>query len=197
MHLHPQALSSLSKDYKVWLNDIGKCLVNRMKAQQEELVLYTHAMTVLATQGWERTTSSFRHNSLEAICHHFCVPLEKADINVSTFQDECDDMVLYSKQYLNLVQNDYKVVWWKMFNSVDVKCWCNVLGIVELLFCLPLSNDHLESIFSQLEIIKHDRRTHLSEDRLYQLARIKVDGLPVEKRDASNSLNIWYKNLEE
>ena len=100
MHLHPQALSSLSKDYKVWLNDIGKCLVSRMKAQDEELVLYTHAMTVFATQGWEQMTSpSFGHNSLQAICHHFSVPLEKADIGVSTVQDEWDDMVLYSKQY--------------------------------------------------------------------------------------------------
>ena len=164
LHLHPQALSSLSKDYKVWLNDIGKCLVSRMKAQDEELVLYTHAMMVLATQGWERTTSSFGHNSLEAICHRFSVPLEKADINVSTVQDEWDDIVLYSKQYLNLVQKVYKVTWGKLFNSVDAKRWCNVLGVVGLLFCLPLSNGHLESIFSQLKIIKHDRRTHLPED---------------------------------
>ena len=93
-------------------------------------------------------------------------------------------MILYSKQYLNLVQNDYKVIWWKLFNSVDAKRWCNVLGVVELLFCLPLSNGHLESIFSHLKIIKHDRRTHLSEDRLDQLVRIKVDGPPLEKWDA-------------
>ena len=190
LHLHPQALSSLSKDYKVWLNDIGKCLVSRMKAQDEELVLYTHAMRALVTQGWERRTSSFGHYSLEGICDRFTVPLEKADIDVSTVQDEWDE---YSKQYLNLVQNDYKVIWWKLFNSVDAKRWCNVLGVVELLFCLPLSNGHLKSIFSQLKIIKHDRRTHLSEDRLDQLVRIKVDGPPVEKWDASDSLNVWYK----
>ena len=93
-------------------------------------------MTVLATQDWERMTSSFGHNSLQAICHHFSVPLEKADIGVSTVQDEWDDMVLYSKQYLNLVQNDYKVIWWKLLNYVDAKRWCNVLGVTELLFCL-------------------------------------------------------------
>ena len=145
LHLHPQTLSSLSKDYKVWFNDIGKCLVSRMKAQDEELVLYTHA-----TQGWERMTS-FGYNLSGAFCHRFSMPLEKADIDVSTVQDEWDDMVLYSKQYLNLVQNDYKVIWWKLLNSVDAKCWCNALGVVELLFCLPVSNGHLESIFSQLK----------------------------------------------
>jgi len=67
------------------------------------------------------------------------------------------------------------------------------LGVVELLFCLLLSNSHLESIFSQLKIIKHDCHTHLSEDRLDQLVRIKVDGPPLEKWDAANTLGIWYK----
>ena len=66
-----------------------------------------------------------------------------SDIDTSMVQDEWDDTILYSKQYLNL---DYKAVWWKLFNSVDAKRWCNVLGVVELLFCLPLSNGHLKSI---------------------------------------------------
>ena len=42
-------------------------------------------------------------------------------------------MVEYGKQYLNLIQDDYKVVWWKCFNCVDAKRWSNVLGVVELL----------------------------------------------------------------
>jgi len=67
------------------------------------------------------------------------------------------------------------------------------LGIVELLFCLPLSNGHLESIFSQLKIIKHDHHTHMPEDRLDQLVRIKVDGPPLGKWDATDALGIWYK----
>ena len=50
LHSHLQAVSSLSKDYKVWLDGIDKCLVSRLQAQEDGLVLYTHAMTVLATQ---------------------------------------------------------------------------------------------------------------------------------------------------
>ena len=49
-------------------------------------------------------------------------------------------MVEYAKQYLNLVQQDYKVVWWKLFNAVDAKRWSNVLAVIELLFCLPIAN---------------------------------------------------------
>ena len=143
----------MRKDYKVWLTAVDKCLVHRLKAQEEELVLFTHAMTLLATQGWERTAApSFGQVSLEAISQWFAIPLEKAGIDTSAIQEEWDDMVEYSKQYLNLVQ-DYKTVWWKLFNCVDSKHWSNVLGLVELLFCLPFSNGHLERVFSQLKLI--------------------------------------------
>ena len=53
----------------------------------------------------------------------------------------------YAKRYLNLVQDDYKVSWWKLFNSPDSTKWTNILVVVELLFCLPVSNGHLECVF--------------------------------------------------
>ena len=46
--------------------------------------------------------------------------------NDQVVQEEWDDMVVYAKQYLNLVQQDYKVVWWKPFSAVDAKKWSNV-----------------------------------------------------------------------
>ena len=52
--LHSQALSFLKSHNKAWLNTIDKCLVNRLKAQEEELLIFTHAITLLATQGWEQ-----------------------------------------------------------------------------------------------------------------------------------------------
>ncbi len=45
-------------------------------------------------------------------------------------------MVEYGKTFLNLVQDDYKINWWKLFNSVDASKWSNVLEVIELLFCL-------------------------------------------------------------
>ena len=47
---------------------------------------------------------------------------------------------------------------------VDSKQWCNVLAVIELLFCLPISNGHLESVFSQLKLINVNRRTYLCEE---------------------------------
>ena len=94
---------------------------------------------------------------------------------------------------MKLVQDDYRVVWWKLFNCVDAKHWCNILGIFEPLFCLPLCNGHLERIFSQMKLIKNDCQTNLSENRFDQLMRINVDGRPVEEWDPSVALETWYK----
>lgn len=54
---------------------------------------------------------------------------EKASIDSSAVQEEWDDMVEYSKQCLNLIQDGYKIIWWKLFNSVDAKNWWNVLVV--------------------------------------------------------------------
>ena len=106
LNCHSEAVSSFRKEYKVWLTAVDECLVRRLKTQEEELVLFTHAMTILATHGWEQTTTpSFGHASLKAISQWFAIPLEKAGIDTSAVQEEWDDMVEYSKQYLNLVQD--------------------------------------------------------------------------------------------
>ena len=76
---------------------------------------------------------------------------------------------------------------------VDSKHWSNVLGLIEDLFCLPLSNGHLERVFSQLKLIKTHHHTSFSEERLAQLVRINVEGPPLEKWDASNAMELWYK----
>lgn len=130
---HTESLAFLKTNYLSWLEAVDACLVSRLKVQEEELLILTHGVTLLATHGWERTsTPSFGHVSLEAICSWFLAPLERVGIDCSLVQDEWDDMVEYGKQYFNLVQDDYKVVWWKIFNC-DAKQWSNVLGIIEML----------------------------------------------------------------
>ena len=190
LHLCNQALTFLKSKYKIWLSAIYVCLVNRLKIQEDELLLLTHAMTFLATHGWEQSsTPSFGHASLKQCVNGLLyIPLEKAGVDCTLVEEEWDSMVEYGKQYFDLVQNDYKVIWWKLFKSVDAKKWCNVLGVIELLFCLPLSNGHLERIFSQLKLIKSDHCIHLSENRVDQLVWPPTDGW-----DPSSALDIWYK----
>ena len=61
-------------------------------------------------------------------------------------------MADYGKRFLNLVQDDYKVNGWKLFNAVDAGSWANVLKVIELLFCLPISSSKLGRVFSQIKL---------------------------------------------
>ena len=60
-------------------------------------------------------------------------------------------------------------------------------------FCLPVSNGHVERVFSMLKVIKSDRCNSHGEDRLDQLVRIKVDGPPFAQWDATPAVQLWWK----
>ena len=93
---HSQALVFMKSNHVQWVEAVAACLLNRVKKQDAELRLLTHAVTLLATNGWEHTeTPSFGHDSLEAICDWFCVPLERSKIDCMLVQEEWDDMVEY------------------------------------------------------------------------------------------------------
>ena len=174
---HDRAMDYLTSNYVNWIDSVKTCLKDRIRFQDIDRL--THAVTLLATKGWERSDStSFGYEALDAICDRFQGPLENASVNCSLVQEEWDDMVDYAKKYLNLVQLDYKIIWWKLFNAVDATQWSNILPIIELLFCLPMANGHLERVFSQLKLVKNTRRTSIREDTLDQVLRINVDGPP-------------------
>ena len=120
--------------------------------------------------------------------------MEKAGVDCSLIQEEWEDIIDYAKRYLNLVQEKYTTVWWKVFNAVDASKWQNILRVVEYLFCLPLTNGRLERLFSQLKLIKSDRRSSLGENRLDQLLRITVDAPPLSKWDASVAVQLWWED---
>ena len=127
-------------------SDKYPCLLHCLKTQGPELELLTHAVTIL---GWEQSENpSFAYRALDSVCQQFRVALEKASTDISLIKEEWDDMLEYSKRYLNLVQEDYKVIWWKLFSAVDAKKWVNVLAVIELLFCLPIANGRVERVFS-------------------------------------------------
>lgn len=109
-----------------YVETLETCVRKRIEVQDTDLL--THAVTVLATNGWERSEPpSFGHAALNVICQQFQVPLETASVDCSAIQEEWDDMLEYGRKYLNLVQEDYKVLWWKLFNAVDSGQWSNIL----------------------------------------------------------------------
>ena len=184
-------ITSLKKTKDQCVQAIEACLKDRLKVQCPDLL--THALTILAPMGWERKDdASFGYSAIDAISIRFRTPLEHAKVDCSVLQQEWDDMVDYAKRYLNLVQEDYSVLWWKLFNAVDAKKWSNILALVELLFCLPMSNGKVERMFSVLKNIKTEKRTRLSEDNLDDLMRISVDAPEMSAWDASGAVKLWW-----
>ena len=101
-------------------------------------------------------------------------------------------MVSYAKQYVNLIQNSYKKVWWKLYNCTDTFKWNNIQSLVELVFVLPLSNGHVERCSSQLKFTKSDRISCLKQDRLDNLLRIMIERPPLDKWNSDKAIHLWW-----
>ena len=188
-----QAVSFFKANHSQYCGLVQDCLKDRLATQ--ETALLSHALTLLATHGWEKDTSeSFAHPAIQALSMRFQIPLQQAEINISLLEEEWDDMVDHARRYLDLVTQDNNVVWWKLFNSSNAKNWGNILGLIELLFCLPMSNGHVERVFSQLKVIKTDRRTGLGEDRLDSLLRITTTGPPLSEWDPTHAVELWWSD---
>ena len=134
--------------------------------------------------------------ALECLSSHFKVPLERSGVDCSV-QEEWDDMSDYAKRYLSLATEDYRTIWWKLFNAANASRWGNALSLVELLFCFPMANGRLERVFSSLKLIKTDRRNRLGEDKLDNLVRIAVDGPPFHQWDATDAVQLWWKSTTQ
>ena len=178
-----------------YADSVVACLVSRLKVQHIDLL--TDILSILATQGWEKEKNAdHARAALPRLIKRFEIPLQRAGADLSVLEEEWEDMTDYGKRYLNLVQDDYHSIWWKLFNAADASKWVNILSLIELLFCLPVANGRVERMFSNLKIIKTDRRSSLSEDSLDHLVRIAVDGLPLSQWDAKPAVNLWWKSKQ-
>ena len=95
--------------------------------------LMTDTLTLLATHGWQRSDKlEFADAALHSLRAKFAVPLRNAKVD----------------------KEDSVTIWWKLFNSAYGKKWPNILTLVELLFCFPMSNGRVEHTFSALKRVK-------------------------------------------
>ena len=190
---HDLAVAYLKSNSTNYMESVLSCLRDRIKAHHVQLL--THILTILPTNGWEKNEeTSFGHDALHALTTRFFVPLNNASVDCSVIVDEWDAMVDYAKRYLDLVRDDYRVIWWKLFQSADAKNWSNILVLVELLFCIPVANGRVERLFSHLKLIKSNRRSTLSEERLDHLLRIKVDAPPLAQWNPSAAVDLWWSD---
>ena len=185
---HREGLQFLKNNFQKFVDSILQCLTRRFKCQNVEL--FTHTVKLLATHGWEKTDdASFGYDALAYFTRRFSVPLDHANVDCTLLQQEWDDMVDYGKAYLNLTEN-YQKVWWKLFNNSDSIRWSNILSLIEMLFIIPVSNGHLERCFSQVKILKTNKRSSLNEQRLDNLLRIRLEGPPPNQWDATGAVQL-------
>ena len=148
------------------------------------------------TSAFKEHAASFMNTALQNLCARLEIPLQKAQVDIALLEEEWEDTAEYAKRYLNIVQEDYRMIWWKLYNLVNSKKWANILSLVELLFCLPMANGHVEGLFSSLKLIKTDRRSCLSEDHVHLDHRVSitVDGAPLTEWNASAAMQLWWKD---
>ena len=90
-------------------------------------------------------------------------------------------LLQYAVHFISLSILDYRAVWWRIFNSPSSSEWTIALILVELLLSLPASNGKLERVFLQLNVIKTNKRTSLSNESLDDLLLLTTDSVPLRE----------------
>ena len=105
-----EAVTFFKANHPQYSDLVQASLRDRLATQETDLLL--QALTILATQGWEKATCTFSTHSsaIEQLSIRFKVPLEQANINTSLLQEEWDEMTHYARQYLDLVTQDNNTV---------------------------------------------------------------------------------------
>ena len=96
--------------------------------------------------------------AVEYLTSNFREPLEAKGVALASIQEE---IVLYDRKYLSIGTESYQKIWYKLHTIPDARKLPNLLRQCELLFSLPFSNRHVESMFSALGIVRTNRRTKL------------------------------------
>jgi len=166
--------SMFENNYKVYCTKITNCIKQRL--EWSDLQLFRDVIEILATQGWQKIVDELEHQdesgttepwlSVKRLSTRFKLPLESAGTDVDAVLSEFKDMVEYAIQFFSLSTMDYQAVWWRLFHCPCSSEWKNCLSLVELLFSLPSSNGKLERTFSQLKIIKTEKRSLLNNQQL-------------------------------
>ena len=77
----------------------------------------------------------------------------------------------------------------------DNTSWKAALLVVELSFCVPISNATLERLFSLMNLVKTNVRNRLSNDSLNSILQIRVNGISMQTFHnvyVDKCIQYWY-----
>ena len=127
----------------------------------------------------------------------FREPLEAKGADLCSINDELEEMFCFATNYVDVLTEDYKKIWYKLFTAHDSQKWCNVLLMSELLFSLPFANSKVEQALSTLNLIKTECRPALTSTILDDLMEINVEGPPTNHFNANNAVELWWTNCAQ
>ena len=142
----------------------------RQRLEWSDVKLLRAALVFIETQSWIKSAADDEYEdssilaiklALEDIFRAFADPLEASNVNLSTLQNEIEDVVDYARKYLSIESTSYRKVWYLLHVCPDIEKWPSILLLCELVFSLPFSNGRVEQIFSSLKLIKTKNRTNL------------------------------------
>ena len=155
---------------------------------------------ILNTEGWvcAKDDIDVFDEELDTLYQFYKVPLENAGFHGTFMEllDEWHSILEYTNTYLVPTKVDYRAVWYRLFNSSRSQDWKCVLLLVELLFCLPISNAKVERFFSFMNRVKTDVRSSLGENRINSLLRIALEGPSMKEFDANKAIEKWSLGTE-
>ena len=103
------------------------------------------------------------------------MPLEAKGVDPSIYE-EIENLIAYAILHLKVGQESYKMIWYRLHIAPEVSGWPNAIKIAELLFSLPFTTCKVKRLFSQLKLIKGDRRKRLKQSSLGDLLEVRVEG---------------------
>ena len=150
---------------------------------------------VLGTQGWEKAVEEDDSmDTINRIVEQFTVPLQGASANIEVIVPEFVALVQYAVQFISVTTLDHRAVWWRIFHAPNASEWSNALILANLLFSLPASNAKVERVFSQISIIKTNKRTLLSNNTLGDLLLLSTDQVPLQDFCPDAAVDLWWRS---
>ena len=185
--------SYYERHYKEFCTQVIECLRSRMAWSDQQVI--RDIISVLATQGWEKQLEEKTPlDSLDRLVERFAIPLQGALADSSKIREEFESILQYAVQFISLPTMDYRAVWWRIFHAPTASEWSNIRILVELLFSLPASNGKLERVFSQMNVIKTNKRSLLSNESLDDLLLLSTDSVPLKEFCPDAAIDLWWKD---
>jgi len=109
--------------------------------------------------------------------------------------DEWHDLVEYMVEFLAPSSRSYHATWYKLFHlSIGSNRWSNILLLIRLLFCLPVSSAIVKRFFGSLKRVKTGKRAAVGQKTTEDILTIMTEGPPLEEYDATSAVLSWYSS---